>query len=110
MAADKIGALVFAAPDIDMDVFASSIERIGPLARKITVITATNDRALGLMQQVAGGIVRVGTAEKERIEALGLHVIDVSQEGWGIVNHDLFVSNAQVRNLIRRAVEGRFGS
>ena len=35
----RIGAVVFAAPDIDMDVFSSAISRIGPLAGKITVIT-----------------------------------------------------------------------
>ena len=45
-AADKIGAVVFASPDIDIDIFRSSIERLGPLARKITIVTATNDRAL----------------------------------------------------------------
>ena len=44
----RIGAVVFAAPDIDMDVFSSAINRIGPLAGKITVITSTNDRALAL--------------------------------------------------------------
>ncbi len=30
-AAQRIGAVVFASPDIDMDVFTSSVERIGPL-------------------------------------------------------------------------------
>ena len=44
----RIGAVVFAAPDIDMDVFSSAITRIGPLAGKITVIASTNDRALAL--------------------------------------------------------------
>jgi esterase/lipase superfamily enzyme len=63
-AADKIGAVVFASPDIDMDVFSSAINRIGPLARKITVVTATNDRALALSGQIAGGMTRVGAAEK----------------------------------------------
>lgn len=60
----KIGAVVFAAPDIDMDVFSSAIQRIGPLAGKITVIAATNDRALALSGQIAGGMTRVGAAEK----------------------------------------------
>ena len=42
--AERIGTVVFASPDIDMDVFSSSVERIGPLASKITVINSTNDR------------------------------------------------------------------
>ena len=103
--ADKIGAVVFASPDIDMDVFSSAINRIGPLARKITVITATNDRALALSGRIAGGMTRVGAAEKAAIERLGVRVVDASQEGWGIINHDLFLSNAEVQRVIRRTID-----
>jgi pimeloyl-ACP methyl ester carboxylesterase len=104
-AADKIGAVVFASPDIDMDVFTSSIERLGVLAPKITIVTATNDRALAISSRLAGGITRVGAAEKARLERLGLNVIDAS-DGWGIVNHAQFLTNDEVRKVIRRAIEG----
>ena len=102
---DKIGAVVFASPDIDMDVFSSAVVRIGPLGRKITVVTATNDRALALSGRLAGGITRVGAAEKAAIEQLGVRVIDASEAGWGIINHDLFLSNAEVRRVIRRSID-----
>jgi esterase/lipase superfamily enzyme len=103
---EKIGAVIFASPDIDMDVFTSSVERIPPLAPKITVITATNDRALAVAGWIAGGMTRVGAAEKTQLERLGLRVIDASTQGWGIINHDLFLSNAEIRLVIRRAVDG----
>jgi esterase/lipase superfamily enzyme len=103
--ADRIGAVVFAAPDIDMDVFSAAITHIGPLARKITVITSTNDRALALSGRIAGGMTRVGAAEKAAIERLGVRVIDASEEGWGIMNHDLFLSNADVQQMIRRSID-----
>jgi pimeloyl-ACP methyl ester carboxylesterase len=103
-AAEKIGAVVFASPDIDIDVFTSSIERLGPIARRITIVTATNDRALALAGRLAGGITRVGAAEKAQLERLGLNVIDAS-DNWGIINHDLFLTNAEVRKVIRRAIE-----
>jgi esterase/lipase superfamily enzyme len=102
---NKVGAVVFAAPDIDMDVFSAAITRIGPLARKITVIAATNDRALALSGRLAGGMTRVGAAEKAAIEQLGVRVIDASDAGWGIINHDLFLSNADVQQVIRRAID-----
>ena len=105
-AAERIGAIIFASPDIDIDVFASSVARIGPLAGKITLITATNDRALAVSRWIAGGITRVGAAEKAQLEKLGLRVIDASAQGWGIINHDLFLSNAQIRQVIRDAVSG----
>lgn len=103
-AALKIGAIVLASPDIDIDVFASSVKRVGSLAGRITVLTATNDRALGIINRLAGGISRVGTAEKEQLEAMGLKVIDASQFGGGGVNHDLFLSNDQVRQQVGRAI------
>ena len=71
--AGRIGAVVFAAPDIDMDVFSSAINRIGPLAGKITVITATNDRALALSGRIAGGMTRVGAAEKVASSDIGCY-------------------------------------
>ena len=107
--AQRIGAVVLASPDVDMDVFSSSVERIGALAPKIIVITATNDRALALSRWLAGGITRVGAAEKARLNQLGLRVDDASELGWGIINHDLFLSNAHVRQVIRRAVDDYAG-
>jgi esterase/lipase superfamily enzyme len=108
-AVNRIGAVVFASPDIDMDGFSSSVQRIGPLAPKITVVAATNDRALAVSRWIAGGMTRVGAAEKAQLERIGIRVIDASQQGWGIVNHDLFLSNAQIRKVIRGAVDGHPG-
>ncbi len=108
--ADRLGAVVFASPDIDMDVFTSSVEHIGAIARKITVLTATNDRALALSRWMAGGVTRVGAAQKAQLEQLGLHVIDASAEGWGVVNHDLFLTNGQIRQVIRHAVDNPTGA
>ena len=102
---DKFGAVVFAAPDIDMDVFSSSLERMRPLVPNITVITATNDRALAVAGWIAGGMTRVGAAEKAQLEKLGVRVIDASAEGWGLINHDLFLSNPDIRQVIRQAID-----
>jgi hypothetical protein len=51
-------------------------------------------------------MTRVGAAEKAAIEQLGVRVVDATQEGWGIINHDLFLSNADVQRLIRRSIDG----
>jgi hypothetical protein len=103
----RLGAVVFASPDIDLDVFKSTVARVRPLAAKITIVAATNDRALAVSGWIAGGIKRVGAADKEELQRLGLRVIDASQEGWGVINHDLFLSNANVRQVIRRAIDGQ---
>lgn len=104
MIANRFGAIVLASPDIDMDSFTSSVARVGSLSRKITVLTVANDRALGAMRDMAGGVTRVGIAEKARLETLGVRVIDASEYAGGGLNHDLFLTNAQVRQAIRRFV------
>lgn len=107
----KIASVVLASPDIDLDVFSSSVLRLGNFRQKITVVIASNDRALGLLTRLGGGVTRVGAAEKPQLEAMGLRVIDASQFGGGGVNHDLFLSNAQVRRLVRDAIdEGNSGT
>jgi esterase/lipase superfamily enzyme len=105
-AADRVGAIVFASPDIDMDVFTAAMPKIGPLAAKITIITATDDRALAVSRWVNGSTTRVGAAEKTQLENMGLKVIDASAQGWGVLNHDLFMSNANIRKAIRDAIGG----
>jgi esterase/lipase superfamily enzyme len=102
--ANRFGAVILASPDIDIDGFKSSITRLGSFSRKVTVLTVTKDRALGAMRDMAGGVTRVGIAEKAQLEALGLRVIDASEYAGGGLNHDLFLSNGQVRETIRRVM------
>ena len=103
--AGRFGAIVLASPDIDLDLFASTVSRIGAYGEKITVITATDDRALALSRRLAGGVDRVGAANSDVLERLGVKVVDASALGWGVVRHDLFLTNAQVRGAIRAAID-----
>lgn len=102
--AEKMGAIVFASPDLDVDGFSASVTRMGRLAGKMTIITATDDRALAMATRLAGGS-RVGSVEKAQLEGLGLKVVDASGLGWGIINHDRFLTNTEVKQVIRRAIE-----
>lgn len=103
--AARIGAIVLASPDIDVDLFATSLKRIGPLATHITVIGSTKDRALAISESVAGGVPRVGAAVREQLEPLGVKVVDASDYGWGVIGHDTFLSNKDVRAVVRRAID-----
>ncbi|GJD40440.1 hypothetical protein OICFNHDK_2910 [Methylobacterium bullatum] len=100
----RIGAIVLAAPDIDIDLFTGAVERMGPDVSKITVISSTKDRALELSGAIAGGVVRAGAADRERLEALGVRVADASDYGGGLINHDLFLSNPEVQGVVKRAI------
>ena len=101
----RIGAVVLAAPDVDIDQFEQAVERLGPEAPRITVITSSRDRALQASQRIAGGVARAGAAERERLAALGVRVADASDFGRGLLNHDLFLSDEEVRGVVARAIE-----
>ena len=106
----RIGAVVLAAPDIDIDLFTTSVSRLGPDVSKLTVISSTNDRALELSSTIAGGVVRAGAADRERLEALGVRVADASDYGGGLINHDLFLSNPEVQAVVKRAISRGTGA
>ena len=101
----RIGTVVLAAPDIDMDLFARGVERLGPDANRITVISSTKDRALAVSSRIAGGVQRAGAADRERLEALGVRVADASDYGGGLLNHSLFLTNDEVQQVVKRAID-----
>lgn len=104
----KIGSVTLASPDVDIDQFVRAIERLGPDAAKITVISSVNDRALELSRRLAGGVARAGAADREklaRLEAFGVRIADASEFGSGLINHDLFLTNPEVKAVVKRAIE-----
>jgi len=103
-ALSRIGAIVLASPDVDLDIFQQAVENLGKEAEKITVITAENDRALALSSILSGG-KRAGMVDRERLEKLGVRVADASEFGGRGFNHDLFLSNRDVVQVVRRAME-----
>jgi esterase/lipase superfamily enzyme len=103
---DRIGAVVLAAADIDFDLFENALKRLRTLVPKMTVISSTSDKALAVSRRIAGGITRTGAATREQLEGLGVKVVDASDHGgWAFVKHDLFLSDDEVRQVVRRSIE-----
>jgi esterase/lipase superfamily enzyme len=103
---ERMGALVLAAADIDFDLFENALKRLRTLVPKITVISSTSDRALAVSRRIAGGVTRTGAATREQLEGLGVRVVDASDHGgWALVKHDLFLSDDEVRQVVRRSIE-----
>ncbi|PZU91778.1 MAG: hypothetical protein DI527_11765 [Chelatococcus sp.] len=102
----RIGAVVLASPDIDIDSFEQTVSKLGPLAHRMTLIVDPGDRALAVSARIAGGVTRAGAADRARLEALGVRVADTSiVGGWSMLRHDLFLSDGQVTQVVRRAME-----
>jgi esterase/lipase superfamily enzyme len=102
---DRFGAVVLANPDVDTDLFKRQMKRLSPLASKMTVIVSSNDRALEISTKLAGGVPRVGSGDSEELRQTGVKVVDASDFGSGIINHDIFMSRDEVRAVVARAID-----
>ena len=104
--AGRIGTVVLASADIDLDLFSNALQRLRTLVPKMTVISSTGDRALEVSRRLAGGVARTGAASREQLEGLGVRVVDATDYGgWVALRHDLFLSNEDVRQVVRRSIE-----
>jgi esterase/lipase superfamily enzyme len=109
--ARKVGSIVLASPDIDIDVFKSQMRRIGKPARPFFVILSRDDRALGLSRVLAGDKDRLGAYKnEEELTELGAVVIDLTDvKGADSANHAKFAEIADVGPRLRQVLEHGVG-
>lgn len=95
----RLGGVVLAAPDIDIDAFQSQADDIGQLPEPFTIIVSRRDRALGFSGRIAGGHPRVGSgADIAILQSRGITVVDVSDIDGG--SHSVFASSETLMKLI----------
>ena len=101
--ANKLGYIVLAAPDIDIDVFESQLRRFGKLQRPFYVVLSRDDKALWLSRTIAGGVSRVGDDPRVgQLAELGATVIDLTDvKADDPTNHDKFAQLAAVAPELR---------
>ncbi|MBX3580912.1 MAG: alpha/beta hydrolase [Rhizobiaceae bacterium] len=103
----KLGDVVLASPDIDVDVFRSQMRRYGKPNRPFFLMLSADDRALRLSGILAGN-KRVGDYKNAAdLAELGVVVVDLSNEKSGdSLNHTKFADNpAMIRLLGQRLRE-----
>ncbi len=89
----KLGDVILASPDIDLNVFRTQLDVIGTLPRPMTLIVSGDDKALSLSKALSGGVDRGGmvTANDSRVVAGAQHynirVIDLTAVEDGAGNH-----------------------
>ena len=114
----RLGRVVLAAPDIDVDVFQSQVQAIGPLNPPLTVLVSKDDTALRLSSFIGGSRTRAGTLDVEnpRVRDAALkakvRIVDISQlqSSDGGMRHDrLFSLAALYPQLQRQPVAERQG-
>lgn len=108
----RLGTIVLAAPDIDMDVFRTQIARLRPLTARIVLYASRDDYALDLSRRLFGGKIRAGAnTDLGQFRALGIEAHDLSQVAGGIGrNHNKAFGDGTTIAAIGRAISDGAGS
>ncbi len=106
----KLGDVMLAAPDIDLNVFRQQLSRLDP--SHVSILVAANDRALSLSRKLAGGRPRLGALDpndpKDRaaLEELGVKAYDLTPESTGWIGHSAYASAPQAVRAIGAQLAG----
>lgn len=116
----RLGRVVLAAPDIDVETFRSQAQTIGPLSPPMTLLVSKDDGALQMSSLVGGGRARAGAldvdnpAVREAAQKAKIQIVDVSRLNSGdAMNHNRFVGLAALYPRLQReasAVRDRSGT
>lgn len=98
----KMGDVVLASPDIDVDVFKTQMRRYGLPKKPFLVLTSKNDRALNISGLIAGQRPRLGDyTDAADIAQYGVIVADLSSVSSGDrLNHAKFADNPLMVKLL----------
>ncbi|MBB6309399.1 alpha/beta hydrolase [Xanthobacter tagetidis] len=109
---ERVGQVILAAPDIDVDVFKSQLKRFGKPAKPFVVIVSRDDKALGFSDFIAGGKTRLGayTNDTELVD-LGAVVVDMTDvKALDSFNHGKFAQLAAMAPELRGRLAKQAGS
>jgi esterase/lipase superfamily enzyme len=98
--AARINQIVLAAPDVDRDTFEYLSAQIQGVSRGITMYASSNDRALVVSRQFAGGIPRAGDVPEDLGPTVitGIDTIDISalSTDYLALNHSSYAEKTQL--------------
>jgi esterase/lipase superfamily enzyme len=99
---DKLGYVILASPDIDVDIFKKQMARYGRPDKPFVVLLSADDKALRFSSLIAGKEARVGDdANADELAALGVIVADLSAtESGDKLNHAKFADNPVLVQLL----------
>jgi esterase/lipase superfamily enzyme len=110
---ELIDSVMLASPDIDIDLFRTQLAQLPrPFIERMFLLVSADDAALRFSRRIAGGVPRVGAANTEELEGLGLTVIDLSQiDDSSSGSHSKFAGSPEVVKLIGAGLNAnqRFG-
>ncbi|AVO44010.1 alpha/beta hydrolase [Phreatobacter cathodiphilus] len=102
----RLGEVILAAPDLDVEVFRQQMARISRPSR-VSLFVQSDDRALAVSSTVAWDRQRVGALDvrnpehRRIISGLGVRVFTMSATGWtDLIRHGTFAEAPEIVRLI----------
>ncbi len=104
---NRLGQVILAAPDIDVDVFKSQLKRFGKPLKPFIVVVSRDDKALGFSDFLAGNKQRLGAyADDADLVSLGAIVVDMTNvKALDSMNHGKFAQLAEIAPQLRGVME-----
>ena len=104
---DKFNTVVFAAPDVDRDVFMQLVAQIHKPQNKVTLYVSEHDQALAASHLLFHKEARAGEAGSDTIVMAGLDTVDVSKLSMDALGHSYFGDNRSVVADLLKFLKGQ---
>ncbi len=104
----QISQVILAAPDVDRDTFEFLAKEIQGVSRGVTLLAASNDRALTVSRQFWGGVPRAGDVPTEGpIVVPDIDTIDVTAINTELLslNHSGYAEKSELLDDIKRLIK-----
>lgn len=85
--------VLFAAPDVDADLFAEMLPTIRPVARRLTLYASQQDWALSASRQLHGNAPRAGQGGDDMLTDAHIDSVDMSDLGEDMLAHSYFADD-----------------
>jgi esterase/lipase superfamily enzyme len=103
----KFSTVVFAAPDVDRDVFMQLAAQIHNPQNKVTLYVSEHDQALAASHLLFHKEPRAGEAGSDTIVMQGLDTVDVSKLSMDALGHSYFGDNRNVVEDLLKFLKGQ---
>ncbi len=103
----KIRNVMLVAPDVDVDVFRTVIQRMGAPKPRFSLFVSQDDKALELSKTIWGGVSRIGDIDpaqepyRSELKREGVEVFDLTRLGGDNAHNRAFEDIASVLVMVR---------
>lgn len=105
----SLGQVIFAAPDIDSDVFKELVGTFHGRVTRATLYASSNDEALRLSRNIHGGYSRAGESAEGVLVTQGVDSVDATSVNTDLLGHSYYGDNRSIITDIYALIRANTG-